>query len=87
MRLFQVGKIQQLSGRLDFKISDYMKVPEFGCYKDIRVIQIQDIDSCIEKIWRIGGQTGWYYANWLWKIRGFIDKVLGGVGFDEAERI
>ena len=73
-------KDSTISGRIDFKISDYIKVPVFGCYKDIRRKQILDMTSCIEKIWRIGGETGWYYANWLWKLRGFIDKVFGGVG-------
>jgi uncharacterized protein YbjT (DUF2867 family) len=29
----------------------------------------------------IGGDHGWYYANWLWKLRGFIDKALGGIGY------
>mgnify|MGYP002261557199 CR=1 FL=1 len=29
---------------------------------------------------RIGGATGWYYANWLWRVRGFIDLLEGGVG-------
>ena len=37
-------------------------------------------EDCIEKIWSIGGQTGWYYGDWLWKIRGFIDRLVGGVG-------
>lgn len=36
------------------------------------------------EVWRpisqIGGETGWYYADWLWKFRGWIDQVLGGVG-------
>jgi len=73
-------KDSTVSGRLDFRISDYIKVPEFGCYKDIRTEQVPDTDLCIERIWRIGGETGWYYANWLWKSRGFIDKVFGGVG-------
>ena len=73
-------KDSTISGRIDFKISDYIKVPEFGCYKDIRKKQITDMSSCIEKIWRIGGETGWYYANWLWKLRGFMDKAFGGVG-------
>jgi uncharacterized protein YbjT (DUF2867 family) len=73
-------KDSTVSGRLDFKISDYIKVPEFGCYKDIRIKNVFDIDSCIDKIWRIGGDTGWYYANWLWKLRGLIDKIFGGVG-------
>jgi hypothetical protein len=32
---------------------------------------------CIE---RIGGDTGWYAWNWLWRLRGFIDLLEGGVG-------
>ncbi len=28
----------------------------------------------------IGGEKGWYYANWLWMIRGFIDEIFGGMG-------
>ncbi len=35
---------------------------------------------------RIGGTTGWYYANGLWKLRGLIDKLLGGVGSDRGRR-
>jgi hypothetical protein len=27
----------------------------------------------------IGGQHGWYYANWLWKLRGWVDKLAGGM--------
>ncbi len=29
---------------------------------------------------RIGGQTGWYYANWLWQLRALMDLLCGGVG-------
>ncbi len=35
---------------------------------------------------RIGGQTGWYYGNWLWTTRGFIDLLLGGVGVRRGRR-
>ncbi len=28
----------------------------------------------------IGGAKGWYYGSWMWKIRGFMDKLVGGVG-------
>jgi hypothetical protein len=24
--------------------------------------------------------NGWYYANWLWKLRAFIDLLAGGIG-------
>ncbi len=73
-------KDSTVSGRLDFKISEYIKVPVYGCFKDVRRKQITDISSCLENIWRIGGETGWYHATWLWKFRGFIDKAFGGVG-------
>jgi uncharacterized protein YbjT (DUF2867 family) len=29
---------------------------------------------------RIGGQNGWYYGDWLWHLRGVLDKIGGGVG-------
>lgn len=73
-------KDSTISGRIDFRISDYIKVPEFGCYKDSQKVKVDDPDACINKIWQIGGTTGWYYANWLWELRGFIDKLWGGVG-------
>ncbi|MFC2110574.1 SDR family oxidoreductase, partial [Bacteroidota bacterium] len=68
------------SSEINSNISEYIAVPEFGCFKDIRSKKIKNFNSSIEKIWSIGGETGWYYGNWLWRIRGFIDKVVGGVG-------
>ena len=48
------------------------------------------IDAEPEAIWpalaAIGGEVGWYYANWLWKLRGMIDRVLGGVGLSRGRR-
>jgi len=35
---------------------------------------------------RIGGRTGWYYANWLWQLRGFMDLLVGGVGMRRGRR-
>lgn len=35
---------------------------------------------------RLGGQTGWYYANWLWRIRGLLDLVFGGAGMRRGRR-
>ncbi|QDV26431.1 SDR family oxidoreductase [Aureliella helgolandensis] len=31
-------------------------------------------------IQRIGGKNGWYYGNWMWRVRGFLDLLVGGVG-------
>jgi len=35
---------------------------------------------------RIGGETGWYYANFLWRLRGFLDLLVGGVGVRRGRR-
>ena len=42
--------------------------------------EVLDNEQCIQKIWSIGGETGWYSGNWLWKLRGYLDKFVGGVG-------
>jgi uncharacterized protein YbjT (DUF2867 family) len=69
-----------ISSDFNFTISEFIQVPTFGCYKDNREKEYVDRDDCINKIWSIGGENGWYYANWLWRIRGFLDKLIGGVG-------
>ena len=61
-------------------ISDFIQVPTFGCFTDQRKKTFTNKAECIDKIWRIGGETGWYYGNWLWKLRGFFDRLVGGVG-------
>ena len=43
-------------------------------------------DECFKPIQCIGGATGWYTLNWLWSLRGFIDKIAGGVGSTRARR-
>jgi len=35
---------------------------------------------------RVGGKNGWYYANWLWQLRGFLDLLAGGVGMRRGRR-
>jgi hypothetical protein len=37
-------------------------------------------------IQRIGGATGWYYGNWLWRFRGWLDLLAGGVGMRRGRR-
>lgn len=43
-------------------------------------------DEAFTAIERIGGDTGWYYGNWLWKFRGVIDRMAGGVGMQRGRR-
>lgn len=35
---------------------------------------------------RLGGKTGWYYGNWLWRIRGLLDLLFGGAGMRRGRR-
>lgn len=37
-------------------------------------------------IQRLGGNTGWYYGNALWRIRGFFDLLAGGIGLKRGRR-
>ena len=73
-------KDSRASGRFESEVSEFIEVPRFGCFVDRRLRKVSDRDRTVERIWRIGGNTGWYSANWLWRIRGFLDKLVGGVG-------
>ncbi|RKS44991.1 uncharacterized protein YbjT (DUF2867 family) [Gillisia mitskevichiae] len=68
------------SGRFRKDLNKYIQVPTFGCLKDAQSINVENPDEVLERIWAIGGTTGWYYGNWLWKFRGYFDKLFGGVG-------
>lgn len=37
-------------------------------------------------IMRIGGDRGWYFANWLWQLRGILDLIVGGPGMRRGRR-
>lgn len=69
------------------EIDEYIKVPTQGCLKDERRVVIKDSkEATIDRIWRIGGENGWYALNWAWRLRGFIDRMIGGVGLNRGRR-
>jgi uncharacterized protein YbjT (DUF2867 family) len=74
------------SNVLNSGIIKHMEVPQDGCFKDVRKLRVNSEVRTLEKIWKIGGNTGWYYANWLWALRGFMDKLFGGVGLRRGRR-
>ncbi len=79
-RIVSSWKDSRISSAFNVNISEFLQVPVFGCFQDKRIHQISNKQDCINRIWCIGGQRGWYYADVLWKLRGFIDKLFGGVG-------
>jgi uncharacterized protein YbjT (DUF2867 family) len=69
------------SSGMDNNLLDHAHVPQFGCNIDFKEKEITGTEEkVLENVWCIGGERGWYYGNWLWKFRGFIDKLWGGVG-------
>ena len=73
-------KDSMISGRLNHELYEFVQVPRHGVYRSVRYEKIYDVKAVADRIWSIGGDTGWYYATWLWKIRGFMDRLSGGVG-------
>jgi len=73
-------KDSMVSGRMNKNLQKFIQVPKFGVLKDHQQIKVENPQKVLENIWKIGGENGWYYANWLWKIRGLLDKFTGGVG-------
>lgn len=67
-------------------ISAYISVPTKGCFRDVRIVKTHHPDAALKKIFAIGGKQGWYYANWLWNFRGFLDKMVGGIGIRRGRK-
>ena len=74
------------SGNLKDYIHRFINVPKYGCFKDFKQRKVTNNEKTINKIWSIGGDNGWYYGTFLWKIRGFIDQFYGGSGLRRGRR-
>lgn len=74
------------SSTLNKGISKLIQVPVYGCFTDRRQIKIEDSERVLQNIWSIGGTNGWFYGNWLWRIRGILDKLVGGVGLRRGRK-
>jgi uncharacterized protein YbjT (DUF2867 family) len=70
-----------ISSYVDNSLLEHINVPTNGCFVDKREKEITtSVEQILENIWSIGGERGWYYGDWLWHLRGFLDKLAGGVG-------
>lgn len=69
-----------VSGRFKKNLSEFIQVPTYGCLKDYQKMKVPNPEKALNNIWSIGGNKGWYYGNWMWQLRGFLDKLFGGVG-------
>lgn len=62
-------------------LSIYVHVPQFGILSDKRTVTFScSVEDVQKRIWTLGGDRGWLTFNWAWKFRGFLDKLVGGIG-------
>ncbi len=66
--------------RLNPDLMQYARIPKYGCHKLRCIYSYSDRKRAIEKLWTIGGDNGWYFMNFAWKIRGLFDRMIGGIG-------
>ncbi|MFC1565236.1 DUF2867 domain-containing protein, partial [candidate division KSB1 bacterium] len=55
-------------------------------FKDNRKTNLDKPEQTQSRIWSVGGLNGWYYANFLWTLRGLIDQIFGGVGLRRGRK-
>ncbi|WP_374950700.1 SDR family oxidoreductase [Mucilaginibacter sp.] len=69
------------NGYLTSGFMDQIKVPQNGTL-EYKVKQPFSRESAkvLDNVMAIGGNRGWYYWDWIWSLRGFLDKLFGGVG-------
>ena len=77
-----------LSNSIRGRLQEYVQVPTHGCFVDKKSVSFEAENKrrVISNIWQIGGNRGWYYWNRLWKLRGWLDKLVGGVGLRRGRR-
>jgi uncharacterized protein YbjT (DUF2867 family) len=67
-------------------VQKQLKVPQFGVFTDKKRRKAPNPSKALNRIFAIGGASGWYYGNWLWEFRGFLDKLFGGVGLKRGRK-
>jgi len=68
-------------------IEEFVKVPVHGCFKDKKERTFErPTEEVLDNVWSIGGDQGWYYGTFLWKVRGYLDKLFGGIGLRRGRR-
>lgn len=64
--------------------------PQWAGATEFQDVRVRTTDATLEAVWgaveKIGGETGWYGSDWLWYLRGLIDRLFGGVGLRRGRR-
>lgn len=75
------------SGVMERNYMDFVQIPQHGMLFDRQEMAFtRDPDEVMQNVWSIGGERGWYKVDWLWRVRGLLDKFVGGVGLRRGRR-
>ena len=75
------------SGTMRQNYMDAIQIPKNGMFFDRQLLPFRrPVAEVLDNIWRIGGDRGWYKTDWLWRIRGLMDKAVGGPGLRRGRR-
>ncbi|ARS35616.1 SDR family oxidoreductase [Pontibacter actiniarum] len=76
-----------VSGTMPLNYMDFVQVPAYGVLTDRQRVKFdRPPGEVLANIWSIGGERGWYKTDFLWRIRGLLDKMVGGVGLRRGRR-
>jgi len=75
------------SGNLDPAFLHSVQVPAHGVLSDQQTFPLTtERDQAISSVWSLGGTNGWPSLNWAWKLRGWMDRLVGGTGIRRGRR-
>jgi uncharacterized protein YbjT (DUF2867 family) len=76
-----------ITSSAEAKIAPHVEVPEFGVFRDEQRVPLgSSVEQVWERVWSIGGKNGWTCCNFLWKLRGVLDLLSGGIGLRRGRR-
>jgi uncharacterized protein YbjT (DUF2867 family) len=65
--------------------ASHQQIREQGMICEIRRC---DVNASAQRVFSVlagmGGSKGWFYGNWLWRLRGWLDRLLGGIGMSRG---
>ena len=74
------------SGELSPQQIKNIRIPEHGIVSDAQLTELKaPRDEVIDALWALGGRNGWPSMLWAWKLRGFFDKIIGGIGMRRGD--
>ena len=67
----------------------YQDDPSSAIIRDRRMVEFGNVlpDKVFRSALAIGGERGWYKYNVLWRLRGAMDKMVGGYGLTRGRRV